>query len=144
MTDSFSQKKRSEIMKAVKSKGNKSTEIKLIEIFKFHHVIGWRRNSSLIGHPDFIFPKLRIAVFADGCFWHGHNCRNVNPSENAEYWQNKVKRNKARDEAVTKELTEKGWQVVRIWECEIKKGKFQKFVAAGLFSGEESGTTKNA
>ena len=131
-------------MKAVKSKGNKTTEIKLIEIFWLYHITGWRRNSNLAGHPDFIFPKNRIAVFADGCFWHGHNCRNVIPSENAEYWQNKIKRNKARDKAVTKELIEKGWKVVRIWECEIKKGKVQKLKAAGLFSGKESSTTKNA
>lgn len=144
MADTFSTKQRSEIMKAVKSKGNKSTEIKLIEIFKLHHITGWRRNSNLVGHPDFIFPKNRIAVFADGCFWHGHNCRNVTPSENAEYWQNKIKRNKARDKAITKELTAKGWKVVRIWECEIKKGKVLKLKAAGLFSGKESGTTKNA
>lgn len=144
MTDTFSTKQRSEIMKAVKSKGNKSTEIKLIEIFKLHHITGWRRNSNLVGHPDFIFPKNRIAVFADGCFWHGHNCRNVTPSENAEYWQNKIKRNKARDKAITKELTVKGWKVVRIWECEIKKGKVLKLKATGLFSGKESGTTKNA
>lgn len=144
MTDTFSTKQRSEIMKAVKSKGNKSTEIKLIEIFRLYHITGWRRNSNLAGHPDFIFPKNRIAVFADGCFWHGHNCRNVTPSENAEYWQNKIKRNKARDKAITKELIEKGWKVVRIWECEIKKGKVLKLKAAGLFSGKESGTTKNA
>ena len=144
MTDTFSTKQRSEIMKAVKSKGNKSTEIKLVEIFKLHHITGWRRNSNLVGHPDFIFPKNRIAVFADGCFWHGHNCRNVTPSENAEYWQNKIKRNKARDKAITKELTVKGWKVVRIWECEIKKGKVLKLKATGLFSGKESGTTKNA
>ena len=103
MSDTFSKKQRSEIMKAVKSKGNKSTEIKLIEIFRLHHITGWRRNSNLAGHPDFIFPKNQIAVFADGCFWHGHNCRNVTPSENAEYWQNKIKRNKARDKAITKE-----------------------------------------
>lgn len=131
-------------MKAVKSKGNKSTEIKLIEIFRFHHVIGWRRNSNLAGHPDFIFPKKRIAVFADGCFWHGHNCRNVNPSDNAEYWKNKIKRNKARDKMITKELRRKDWAVVRIWECEIKKGKVQKLKAADLFSGKESGAIKSA
>jgi DNA mismatch endonuclease (patch repair protein) len=144
MTDIFSKKQRSEIMKAVKSKGNKSTEIKLVEIFKFHDVTGWRRNSNLVGHPDFIFPKKRVAIFADGCFWHGHNCRNVNPSNNAEYWQNKIKRNKARDKAMTKELNQKGWKVVRIWECEIKKGKVQKLKAAGLFSGKGSGATKTA
>lgn len=143
MTDTFSKKQRSEIMKAVKSKGNKSTEIKLIEIFKLHHVIGWRRNYKLLGHPDFVFPKKRVVLFADGCFWHGHNCRNVNPSDNAEYWQNKIARNKERDKAITSELVEKGWKVVRIWECEIKKGEIRKLMAAGLFSGKESGTTKN-
>jgi DNA mismatch endonuclease (patch repair protein) len=128
MTDTFSKKQRSEIMKAVKSKGNKSTEIKLIEIFKSHHVAGWRRNSNLIGHPDFVFPKNRVALFADGCFWHGHNCRNVSPSNNAEYWEKKIKRNKARDKAITKELIQTGWKVVRIWECEIRKEKTRKLM----------------
>ena len=128
MTDTFSKKQRSVIMKAVKSKGNNSTEIKLIEIFRLHHITGWRRNSNLIGHPDFIFPENRVVVFADGCFWHGHNCRNVNPSDNAQYWRNKIKRNKVRDKVITRELIQKGWKVIRIWECEIKKGKIQKLI----------------
>lgn len=119
-------------MQAVKSKGNKTTEIKLMDIFKFHRITGWRRNSKIAGHPDFVFPKQRIALFADGCFWHGHNCRNVTPSDNAEYWQEKIKRNKARDKAVTKELRQNGWKVVRIWECEIRKKKVKKLAAAGL------------
>ena len=144
MTDTFSKEVRSNIMRQIKSRNNKSTEIKLIEIFKAESIKGWRRNYTLFGNPDFVFPKLKITLFVDGCFWHGHNCRNVTPSENAEYWQNKIKRNKARDKAITKELIEKGWKVVRIWECEIKKGKVQKLKAAGLFSGKESGTTKNA
>ena len=144
MTDTFSKKQRSEIMRAIKSRGNKSTEIKLIEIFKSHHAIGWRRNSNLAGHPDFIFPKKRVVIFADGCFWHGHNCRNIEPSDNAKYWQNKIKRNKARDKAVTKELTQKGWRVVRIWECEIKKDNVEKFISAGLFSGGKPSATANA
>lgn len=102
----------------------------MIEIFKSRHIIGWRRNSNLIGHPDFIFPKHRVVVFADGCFWHGHNCRNITPSENAKYWQNKIKRNRARDKAITRELRQKDWKVVRIWECEIKKGKVKKLLTA--------------
>jgi DNA mismatch endonuclease (patch repair protein) len=140
MVDTFSKKQRSEIMKAVKSKDNKSTEIRLIEIFKLHHVIGWRRNYKLLGHPDFVFPKKRVVLFADGCFWHGHNCRNVSPSENAEYWKRKIKRNKARDKETTRQLTQKGWKVIRIWECEIKKSKFQKLIAAGLFSSPTENT----
>jgi DNA mismatch endonuclease, patch repair protein len=77
MTDTFTKKQRSNVMRAVKAKGNKSTELKLVEIFKSYHITGWRRNYKIIGKPDFVFPKLKIALFADGCFWHGHNCRNL-------------------------------------------------------------------
>jgi DNA mismatch endonuclease (patch repair protein) len=124
MTDTFSKTKRSEIMRSVKSKGNKSTEQKLIEIFKKNKLKGWRRNYTLYGKPDFVFPRLRVVVFADGCFWHGHNCRNTKPSDNAEYWIKKIERNKKRDRLVTKTLRSKGWKVVRLWECEINKNKF--------------------
>lgn len=105
MTDTFAKQKRSQIMKTVKSRGNKSTEIKLIEIFRSHHITGWRRNYKLPGHPDFTFPKRQVVVFADGCFWHGHKCRNITPSDNAEYWKNKIKRNRARDKTINNELT---------------------------------------
>lgn len=132
MTDTFSKKQRSEIMKAVKSKGNKSTEVKLIEIFRSQHITGWRRNYKLIGHPDFVFAKKRIALFADGCFWHGHSCRNVTPSDNAKYWKEKIKRNKKRDKIITDELSQKGWKVVRLWECEIKQGDIRKLMAKSL------------
>ena len=133
MTDTFSKKQRSAIMKAVKSKDNKSTELKLIGIFKSLHITGWRRNYKLIGHPDFVFPKERVALFADGCFWHGHDCRNVTPSDNAEYWKKKIERNKIRDRVVTDELTRKGWKVIRIWECEIKEDDVQKLMETSLF-----------
>jgi len=126
MTDTFSKQERSEIMRAVKSKGNKSTEVKLVQIFKERGIKGWRRNYKIFGKPDFVFPKFRIAVFVDGCFWHGHNCRNTKPSSNTEYWQKKIRRNIARDGEVTEHLTQKGWQVIRIWECELKKGELEK------------------
>lgn len=142
MTDIFSKKQRSEIMKAVKSKGNRSTEIKLIKMFKTHRITGWRRNYKLSGRPDFVFPKKRAALFADGCFWHGHHCRNVTPADNAEYWRNKIARNKKRDKATANALSKKGWKVIRIWECEIKKGKVQKLRAAGLFENKKSGAKK--
>ncbi len=121
MADVFSKSKRSEVMRAVKSRGNKSTELKLIEIFKNRKIIGWRRNYKLFGKPDFVFPKQRLAIFLDGCFWHGHDCRNTKPAENADYWRLKIERNKTRDELVSKTLAEKGWRVLRIWECQIAK-----------------------
>lgn len=126
MTDRISKNQRSELMRAVKSKGNLSTEIALIEVFKKRGIKGWRRNYKLPGKPDFVFPKLRIALFADGCFWHGHNCRNTKPATNIDYWQSKIQRNIERDREVEKELTNRGWYVVRVWECEIKKGELDK------------------
>jgi DNA mismatch endonuclease (patch repair protein) len=121
MSDVFSVEKRSAVMKAVKSRNTKTTELKMIEIFKELHIVGWRRTYPLIGKPDFVFPKKRIVVFVDGCFWHGHDCRNVTPSANAEFWNAKRVYNKQHDEIVTETLLKKNWIVIRIWECELKK-----------------------
>ncbi len=120
MTDVYSPEKRSQVMRAAKSRDAKSTELKLIAIFKENKIIGWRRTYPLFGKPDFVFPKKRIALFVDGCFWHGHDCRNLRPSEHKEYWDRKRERNQARDRLVSQTLTDKNWTVVRIWECELK------------------------
>lgn len=121
MADVFDTEKRSDIMRRVKSSKNKSTELKLIEVFKELGITGWRRNYQVKGHPDFVFLPQRIAVFVDGCFWHGHNCRNTRPSDNQTYWQKKLDRNKKRDQEVTALFKSRGWTVLRIWECELKK-----------------------
>ena len=121
MSDIFTSEKRSAVMKAVKSRNTKTTELKMIEIFKELHIIGWRRTYPLIGKPDFVFPKKRIVIFVDGCFWHGHDCRNVTPIDNAEFWEAKRLYNKKHDEEVTQTLVQKNWTVIRIWECDLKK-----------------------
>lgn len=108
-------------MRAVKSKGNRSTEQKLVDFFKLYSIKGWRRNFSLLGKPDFVFPTSKVAVFVDGCFWHGHDCRNTKPKQNAKYWQTKIRKNRARDRFVTKTLIRQGWSVRRIWECKLLK-----------------------
>lgn len=120
MADTFSKNKRSEIMRLVKSNKNKSTELKLILFFKLKGVKGWRRKYPLFGKPDFVFPKKRIAIFVDGCFWHGHDCRNTKPENNKEYWTQKINRNQKRDQLVNDYLNQKGWNVARIWECQLK------------------------
>lgn len=120
MADTFTREQRSDIMRKVKSNRNKSTELKLIQIFKAYKIIGWRRTFKLYGKPDFVFPKQRVVIFVDGCFWHGHNCRNTKPKDNQDYWQQKIERNKKRDREVTKVLTDKNWCVVRLWECNLK------------------------
>src|SRR5438128_705400 len=101
MADTFSKDERRAVMQKVKSKGNKSTEQKLIEIFKQHGITGWRHNYPVIGKPDFVFLAKKIAVFADGCFWHGHHCRNITPKQNQDYWDKKRQRNIQRDKTIT-------------------------------------------
>ena len=121
MADIFDKQQRSQIMRKVKSSGNKSTEIRLISVFKENNISGWRRNYAVKGHPDFVFLKMKIAVFVDGCFWHGHDCRNTTPSDNKESWDRKRQRNIQHDREVTAIFEARGWTVIRIWECELKK-----------------------
>lgn len=120
MADVFDSKKRSDIMQRVRSKGNKSTEQKLISIFKENEIKGWKRNYQVKGHPDFVFLEKKVAVFADGCFWHGHDCRNTRPADNQDYWQKKRERNIKHDREITELFETRGWKVLRIWECELK------------------------
>ena len=120
MADVFDSKKRSDIMSKVRSNNNKSTELALIKFFKENNITGWKRIYPVKGHPDFVFLDKKIAVFVDGCFWHGHDCRNTRPSDNAEYWQKKRERNIKHDKEVTAMFENRGWTVIRIWECELK------------------------
>ncbi|MCA6072183.1 MAG: very short patch repair endonuclease [Endomicrobium sp.] len=120
MSDVFVKDKRSAIMRSVRSSQNASTELKLISVFKEYAIKGWRRNYKLCGNPDFVFENGKSVIFTDGCFWHGHKCRNVTPKDNSDYWTAKIMRNKKRDKESSKILKEKGWQVIRIWECELK------------------------
>lgn len=124
--DTFSKTERSKIMASVKSKNTKSTELRFISILKDKGITGWRRNYTLTGKPDFVFPRLRIAVFIDGCFWHGCRSHCRMPASNVNYWQNKIEKNKNRDKKITKALKKKGWQVIRIWEHEIKSNKLSQ------------------
>ena len=121
MADVFNKEKRASVMSKVRSAGNKSTELRLVKLFKNAKLTGWRRNYPVKGNPDFVFLEQRVAVFVDGCFWHGHDCRNTRPKENSEYWIKKCERNIQRDKEITEIFHVRGWTVLRIWECELKK-----------------------
>jgi len=118
--DTVSPIERSRIMARVKSKGNKSTESAVVALLREARLSGWRRNYPLEGKPDFVFPQKRIALFVDGCLWHGcqKHCRI--PHTNRSYWIKKISTNKARDAKIVGILRVKGWVVIRIWEHEIK------------------------
>lgn len=112
---------RSAIMRAVKSRGNISTELRFVKILKLYKISGWRRNVPLLGQPDFIFKKFGIAVFIHGCFWHGCKLHFRQPVENSEYWSKKIERNRKRDLYVCRSLRKLGWSVLTFWEHDFSR-----------------------
>jgi DNA mismatch endonuclease (patch repair protein) len=120
------------------------TEVALAKVFRKNGIRGWRRHVQLriadfglrIGakrgqtgrssnrtvfkvRPDFVFPKVKLAVFVDGCFWHGCPRHATRPKNNRAFWDKKLAGNKTRDALVTKTLKKAGWRVVRVWECAL-------------------------
>ena len=143
-------------MARVKGRGNKATELRLIQIFRANGITGWRRGCSLPlaprsnksqgtsaktrvarpnnqdpltnnrrrgarVRPDFVFSKLKVALFVDGCFWHGCPKHATWPATRAAFWLAKITGNKARDRKVNRLLRAKGWRVARVWEHELKR-----------------------
>jgi len=93
-----------------------------------HGITGWRRGSTLIGRPDFVFSRLKLAVFVDGCFWHGCPIHGTKPKNNAAFWRKKIATNQARDRLVTRTLRAKGWRVLRIWEHELTRQNERRLI----------------
>lgn len=121
MTDVFDKAKRSEVMARIHGKGNKDTELALMKLLRSNKISGWRRNQQVFGKPDFIFKKVHVAVFVDGCFWHGCPKHHKYPKSNKAFWRKKLEANIKRDRLVNSTLKRDGWTVVRIWECQLAK-----------------------
>ena len=107
-------------MSSIRGKGNKTTELKLMAMLRENKIGGWRRQINILGKPDFAFLRQKLAVFVDGCFWHGCPRCYQQPKRNTEFWKNKVSVNKARDKRVSRKLRGEGWSVCRVWECALK------------------------
>lgn len=119
--DRVSKEARSRIMRAIRSKGNKTTESRMLRLLRHHKLSGWRRHYPVNGTPDFAWPKEKVALFVDGCFWHGcPRCYSA-PRTNQKFWEDKVWGNKKRDRRVSRQLRKSGWSVLRVWECSIEK-----------------------
>ena len=121
MPDVFTKAKRSAVMARIRGHGNKDTELALMKLFRQHRITGWRRHQKVFGKPDFIFRQVRLALFVDGCFWHGCSKHCKIPAGNRAFWKKKFAANKARDRRVNRTLRRLGWQVVRIWEHDLAK-----------------------
>jgi len=129
MADVFSRRTRSAVMAAIRGSGNKATELRLIALFRTHGITGWRRGSRLPGRPDFVFARARLAVFVDGCFWHGCPRHATWPKNNAAFWRTKILGNRRRDRAVDRLLRAAGWRVLRIWQHALTKKHAARTIA---------------
>lgn len=120
MADMFSRQQRSAVMARIRSKGNRSTELRFIRVMRRYGIKGWRRGCKLFGRPDFVFGKSKVAVFIDGDFWHGNPKKYRIPKSNCSYWQKKIEGNRKRDRLVNRTLRKDGWVVVRFWESDLR------------------------
>jgi DNA mismatch endonuclease (patch repair protein) len=145
--DTVRKEVRSRIMAAVRSRGNRTTEIVLGELLRTAGLRGYRKHWPVPGKPDFAWPGRKIAVFVDGCFWHGCTCRSL-PSSNIKFWKNKIETNRSRDRRVTRLLRSQGWKVVRIWECRVKRisslRRVEKLVESSRLSARENNRRRSA
>lgn len=121
MADNHSKEVRSRNMSRIRSTDNKPEEI--VRKFLFAQGFRYRKNDKkLPGKPDIVLPKYRTVIFVNGCFWHKHDCpRFVWPSSNQDYWRPKILGNVERDKKNADQLRSQGWNVIVVWECELKK-----------------------
>lgn len=120
MSDIFSKEKRSNIMSNIHSKETKP-EV-LVRKFLFSKGFRFRKNvTQLPGTPDIVLKKYKTIIFINGCFWHGHNCKKASlPQTNYEFWKKKIDENKKRDTININQLKIFGWNIILLWQCEIK------------------------
>ncbi|MBE70086.1 MAG: very short patch repair endonuclease [Thalassospira sp.] len=111
---------RSRMMSGIRSKNTKPEQV----IRSALHREGFRfrlHRKDLPGHPDLVLPRYKAIVFVHGCFWHGHDCHLFRlPSSRQEFWNEKIGKNRARDQEQHAALLEAGWRIATIWECALK------------------------
>ncbi len=142
--DTVSPEQRSRNMSHVRGK-NTALEMKVRSLL---HGIGYRyrlHRKDLAGTPDLVFPARKSVILIHGCFWHGHTCaRAALPTSNREFWESKIDRNKERDARNQEALTEAGWRVLTVWQCETRnvpdlRERLVGFLEAGTMEDEANG-----
>jgi DNA mismatch endonuclease (patch repair protein) len=120
VTDFLTKTQRSVLMSAIRGRGNRTTEMAFAAILRRHRITGWRRHPTIAGRPDFVFNRSRVAIFIDGCYWHGCRWHSHVPTSNTDFWKAKFARNRERDRRVSQVLRADGWKVLRLWEHQLK------------------------
>ena len=99
----------------------------LVRHFLWHQGYRYRlHRKDLPGRPDIVLGRLKVVIFINGCFWHGHSCQRRFPESNAQFWRDKIYRNRNRDYSNHSELEARGWLVIVLWECELSRVKQRK------------------
>ena len=122
MSDRISPEHRSWNMSRIKGKDTKIEVV--VRQFLFSKGFRFRKNDKRFpGKPDIVLPKYKTVIFVNGCFWHMHtNCKQARlPKTNTEFWKNKLEKNVFNDERNKKLLSQMGWKVITLWECELEK-----------------------
>ena len=130
MADVHSPEKRSYNMSRIKNKDTKPEE--KVRKYLFSRGFRYRKNDArLPGKPDIVLPKYKTVIFVNGCFWHKHEgCKYfVWPKNNAEFWKSKIESNVERDLREQEAIRSLGWQVIVVWECELKSNRFEETMA---------------
>jgi DNA mismatch endonuclease, patch repair protein len=128
-------------MSRIRGRKNRSTELAMVALLRAAGIKGWRRHrlmkprlapedvdagrfatkGRVSVRPDFVFGTARLALFVDGCFWHGCPLHATKPAQNAEFWERKLSSNVERDAVHTRALEAAGWTVLRVWEHELRQ-----------------------
>ncbi|SRR5579885_758628 len=126
--DPLSKEQRSALMSKVRGQGNESTEMFVERVLLENRVRGWVKHpKNILGAPDFYFRRHRLALFVDGCFWHAcPKCGRRTPAARSDFWRRKIDQNRRRDERVRRKLRRQGSHAIRIWEHDVKDGKWLK------------------
>src|SRR5260370_34304759 len=139
MTDWLTREQRSRNMASIRSKGNATTERVFLSIVRKAGISGWRRQLNLPGKPDFAFRSQRLAIFLDGCFWHGcPRCYRL-PQDNRAYWKKKLMGNRCRDRQRSRERRTLCWRVIRIWAHTLRstRGRSQILKRVRVFLSQK-------
>ena len=139
MSDILSKRKRSAMMSKIRSENTKPEWILRCGL----HRLGFRyrlRKSDLVGRPDLVFPKFRAAVFVHGCYWHRHpGCKDASmPKSNVDFWAKKFAENVERDRRTERQLVERGWRIMVVWECELNRNTLQTIQKVAVWLEGES------
>jgi len=118
--DNLTPEQRRKNMQNIRSEGTRP-ELLIAKELRRRKIYFAKNVKTIIGKPDFVFRRKRVAVFVDSDFWHGNRTRCIMPKSNCGYWEEKIARNRQRDRQVTRTLKKDGWTVIRLWEKDIRR-----------------------